>query len=312
MVPGFCHVIGFLVNQSSEDEWKEIEQLLEPLFTPEAREAEFGNAVISIDSPDSQVRVGAIGSCAALIYDAQQSDVFPDGVLGILEQGIEDPSSHVREAVIGAVAWQYSPEFERFVLPVESLLDDELIGAEPRRYAINWLAGWQNERAIRELLDLLAALSLEDRIFAAERLAELLPGCVPVTESLRQSLFDNVDTVRIHAALTLWNSTQNAESLVPVLRQILESNNTRDVFNAARAMIRIGLPAIDALPDLLSLRDSEDWNVQLQAVRALPHFDCPDHQARLILESFKDHPNGSVQAFVSTEWKRRGFEQEKE
>jgi HEAT repeat protein len=140
---------------------------------------------------------------------------------------------------------------------MELLKDQEhWVGGGEVAAALKWI-GLDVKTDVPVLIDTLKHPEPSVRVEAANILANLGPSGSAATAALKESFKDENGFVRAHAALAVWQITAEANTIVPLLINLLDHND-RDVRHiAAYALGRIGRAAEPAIPALVKRFDDE-------------------------------------------------------
>ena len=107
------------------------------------------------------------------------------------------------------------------------------------------------------------------RSLACMRLASLGPFAEAAAKDLEKVLGDEDIVIRANAASVLSVTSNPPESLVPALRELVNSEQPEYVSMAVVALGNLGADAVDAVPELTALIDSTDKDISVRAARIL-------------------------------------------
>lgn len=107
------------------------------------------------------------------------------------------------------------------------------------------------------------------RRLAARALGRFGPAAAAAVPMLEKALQNNKDPLyRVQAALALWRISEHPQA-IPVLRSVLQRNESEVMFESVLALTEIGVRAKAAAPDLIEALNHPDPDVRRAAAAAL-------------------------------------------
>jgi HEAT repeat protein len=147
-----------------------------------------------------------------------------------------------------------------------------------------WWIDRQAKTAVAYLLNVLKDNQVEtNRSDAAWALGEIGPEAAGAVPDLLEAFNDDVAWVRASAALAVWKITQDSNTAVPVLINVLKNRSDRPYngrYFAAWALGEIGSEARDAVPVLVDALKDPDEQVRKKVAEVLKRID-PEEARRV-------------------------------
>lgn len=122
-------------------------------------------------------------------------------------------------------------------------------------------------------------------------LANFGPLAEPAIPKLRTIMLDRNSTLRAAACLTVWKVTNDADAVLPVLKEILREGDFE--WEAAQVLGQLGPAAKSAVPELIAALQ-KDESVQLDAADALGRIGADAAPAIPALKSLLEHEEEEV------------------
>jgi HEAT repeat protein len=243
--------------------------------------------VVALGDPDITVRMSAAVALRRLgVEEKAAIDSLAKSLAGLPE---------FSQMLVLAVLAEFGPAAKDAIPTIERLMP----AGRPAIVYVRWIEGlaaidaamvakWKP--TLEEAFDKFGSMS------AARLLGQHYPKETKYVDFLVEKLQDSASDVnRFSAATTLANGGAWARQTVPALRQALEDSQPRVRIEAALALEKLEPKKHKIVPVLIeALRDKEDFNHRLQAIRALATLGPGALDAVPALRAAVRDPEGSV------------------
>jgi HEAT repeat protein len=219
------------------------------------------NVMASPDASHRRSAVEALASCSK-----NEIDVVP----ALLAAALHDKDEEVRQAAEASLAELHLTREKAMRVCAQQLKESSYAETALRN------AGQLGVAALTEALDVEDAITREK---AARTLGCLREEAREAVPALRAVLRDKDLNVRLAAAKALWNVSNDAEIVAPVLVDLLEKHGAagagatesrrRNLQNVIEALQRVGPPAEVAVPALMKLTTDANRLIRESALRAV-------------------------------------------
>lgn len=228
-------------------------------------------------APKTQ-RISIAIQCGALCSESfAQTSELPAELISLWKEALRDAEAEVRQAAVFGL-YICTPPFARgFSEVVRRVAVGEDSGPDRKREAWIVLARIGERDGIHWIAQQLQNDNQSVREAVAQELSKIDSKEFVAHSDMRFTLKDVSEIVRLEGARLLWEGENNTSETIPVLLKIMSNKMSKHRLSAARLLCRMGEQAAAVLPDLIALRNEEEWTLRLQAVRAIRKI-CPTNE----------------------------------
>jgi HEAT repeat protein len=189
--------------------------------------------------------------------------------------GLNDPRADYRAAVAQTLTWVVTPDSRSAVKPLRSALGDPDPRVKLFAAQALWLVTRQTDDVLKVFRDALNdRTDASIRSAGAHALAMVGNAAKPAAPDLRKALTDADLSVRLYAAIALWGLEHQVEPVLPVFRDALKAKDLSHRHAAVEAVARIADRLSDkeartVVPLLIEILKSDDLDLRAQAAFAL-------------------------------------------
>lgn len=253
------------------------------------------DAAVRFGHASKAERISIAIQCGALATEATaESAVCPAELITLWGSALRDIEVEVRQAAVFGLYLSTPPEAHKFASEIRRVAVD--IDTPPQRQNEAWivLARIGERDGICWLAKQLRHDEKATREAAAKELQKVDGKQLVTCCDIRHALNDDSEIVQVAGARLLWEGENNTSETVPVLLKMVANKTSQQRLEAAGLLCRMGHAAHSALPDLIALREEDDWTLRLQAVRAIRMIGRNVHDSIDVLTSLSNDPNQFV------------------
>jgi HEAT repeat protein len=218
-------------------------------------------------APKTQ-RISIAIQCGALCSESfAQTSELPAELISLWKEALRDAEAEVRQAAV----------FGLYICTPPRVAVGEDSGPDRKREAWIVLARIGERDGIHWIAQQLQNDNQSVREAVAQELSKIDSKEFVAHSDMRFTLKDVSEIVRLEGARLLWEGENNTSETIPVLLKIMSNKMSKHRLSAARLLCRMGEQAAAVLPDLIALRNEEEWTLRLQAVRAIRKI-CPTNE----------------------------------